>query len=30
MYIFFLQYLDYMPDENLDEGSKCLKNTFKR
>lgn len=27
---FYLQYLEYMSDENLDEGSKCLKNTLKR
>lgn len=24
------KYLEYMPDENLDEASKCLKNTLKR
>lgn len=27
---FVRQYLEYMPDENLDEASNCLKNTLKR
>jgi len=30
IFVFYLQYLEYMPDENLDEASKCLKNTLKR
>lgn len=29
-FYFILQYLEYMLDENLDERSKCLKNTLKR